>query len=72
MTDLGSLTQSPQDLAGLALEPVDLSQPPGDIFEQILPVLGQALTCDRIFLYLRSPQRNVGRVPFCWRSRDGQ
>jgi len=40
---------------------------PPTVFNQALPLLGEALECDRIFLYLRSPQQNVGRVPFCWR-----
>lgn len=46
---------------------LDLNQPPDAIFEQALPLLGEALQCDRVFLYLRSPSRHVGRVPFCWR-----
>ncbi|TVQ08730.1 MAG: GAF domain-containing protein [Leptolyngbya sp. DLM2.Bin27] len=35
--------------------------------EAALTQLGQQLRCDRIFLYLRSPQTELGRVPFCWR-----
>ncbi|MGB3201592.1 MAG: GAF domain-containing protein [Nodosilinea sp.] len=35
----------------------------------VLAVLGQQLHCDRVFLYMRSPQSKMGRVPFCWRAR---
>lgn len=35
----------------------------------LLATLGQQLQCDRVFLYLRSPQSTLGRVPFCWRAR---
>jgi len=49
---------------------IDLKQPPDTIFKQVLPLLGEALQCDRVFLYLRSPNRHVGRVPFCWRRND--
>ena len=52
------------------LEHIDLSQSPADILEQTLPLLGQQLQCDRVFIYLRSPRRHVGRVPFCWRRHD--
>lgn len=40
---------------------------PAEVFEALLPVLGERLVCDRIFLYLRSPHQRLGRVPFCWR-----
>lgn len=36
------------------------------VLEQSLSWLGQKLDCDRVFLYVRSPYRQVGRVPFCW------
>lgn len=36
----------------------------------LMPYLGKKLGCDRVFLYLRSPQDQVGRVPFCWRKHD--
>ena len=52
------------------LAPVDLSQPAADVLEQTLPLLGQQLQCDRDFVYLRSPRRHVGRVPFCWRRHE--
>jgi GAF domain len=32
----------------------------------LMPALGERLACDRVFLYLRSPQTQRGRVPFCW------
>jgi hypothetical protein len=28
--------------------------------------LGPQLQCDRVFLYVRSPSSQLGRVPFCW------
>lgn len=37
------------------------------IMSQLLATLGQRLRCDRVFLYVRSPHSQVGRVPFCWR-----
>lgn len=37
-----------------------------DSIEQALPWLGEQLNCDRVFLYVRSPQTQLGRVPFCW------
>lgn len=39
--------------------------------EQVLPWLGQQLLCDRVFLYVRSPQHQLGRVPFCWVRQPG-
>jgi GAF domain-containing protein len=50
---------------------INFNQPPSDIFKQILPLVGEQLQCDRVFVYLRSPRHHVGRVPFCWRRRDG-
>jgi GAF domain-containing protein len=37
------------------------------IIAQVLPVLGEQWQCDRVFLYLRSPELQIGKVPFCWR-----
>lgn len=39
---------------------------PEAIFSVLLPVLGDALQCDRCFLYLRHPQTNIGKVVSCW------
>ncbi len=38
--------------------------------DDVLARLGQQLQCDRVFLYLRSPDTQLGRVPFCWRERS--
>ncbi len=38
--------------------------------DDLLATLGQRLQCDRVFLYLRCPDSQLGRVPFCWRSRS--
>ena len=46
------------------------AQNPSEAFGSVLPVLGQRLGCDRIFLYLRHPKLNRGRVPFCWCDRS--
>ena len=35
-------------------------------FCQMLPAIGKQLQCDRVFIYVRSPYHQVGRVPFCW------
>ena len=48
---------------GQLLEQLDLSQPPAAILEQTLPVLGQQLQCDRVFIYLRAPRQHVGECP---------
>jgi GAF domain-containing protein len=40
------------------------------IIEHVLAILGQQLRCDRVFLYLRSPDFQVGRVPVCWRKQQ--
>ncbi|PSN16642.1 GAF domain-containing protein [filamentous cyanobacterium CCT1] len=40
------------------------------VMTEILAVLGQQLQCDRVFLYLRSPDFQVGRVPVCWRKQE--
>lgn len=45
------------------------AQSPSEALGSALPVLGQQLSCDRIFLYLRHPDLNKGRVPFCWCDR---
>lgn len=37
-----------------------------ELFEALLPALGEFLMCDRCFLYLRHPRTRLGRVPFCW------
>ncbi|MBW4459211.1 MAG: GAF domain-containing protein [Nodosilinea sp. WJT8-NPBG4] len=37
--------------------------------DNVLAKLGQQLQCDRVFLYLRSPDTQIGRVPFCWKER---
>ncbi|MFQ4136077.1 GAF domain-containing protein [Nodosilinea sp. PGN35] len=39
------------------------------LMDELLATLGQRLRCDRVFLYLRCPDSQLGRVPFCWRSR---
>lgn len=40
---------------------------PDAVFSAALPALGDALQCDRVFLYLRDPHTRFGKVPYCWR-----
>lgn len=37
------------------------------IFHELLPILGEVLHCDRIFLYLRHPETRRGTTACCWR-----
>lgn len=39
---------------------------PEAVFSALLPALGDALQCDRTFLYLRHPQTQIGKVVRCW------
>ncbi|MBD2112663.1 MULTISPECIES: GAF domain-containing protein [Cyanophyceae] len=39
------------------------------VMDSILTKLGEQLQCDRVFLYLRSPDTQLGRVPFCWKKQ---
>jgi GAF domain-containing protein len=43
---------------------------PDEIFNRILPVVGEVLQCDRCFLYLRNPQTKLGKVGYCWRRNE--
>ncbi|MBD0334046.1 MAG: GAF domain-containing protein [Cyanobacteria bacterium Co-bin13] len=53
------------------LDPICAKNTPEAIFTALMPALGEQLGCDRTFLYLRSPQHRIGRVPFCWRRSEG-
>ena len=41
---------------------------PDAVFAALMPALCEVLQCDRCFLYLRNPQKKIGKVPYCWRS----
>lgn len=43
---------------------------PNAVFAALLPALVEVLQCDRCFLYLRNPQTNRGKVPYCWVRSD--
>lgn len=43
---------------------------PDAVFSALLPALGEALECDRCFLYLRDPLTKIGKVPYCWCRSD--
>ncbi|MDX2240965.1 MAG: GAF domain-containing protein [Leptolyngbyaceae cyanobacterium bins.302] len=36
------------------------------VLSSLLPFLGNALECDRCFIYLRNPDTKMGKVPYCW------
>jgi GAF domain-containing protein len=36
------------------------------VFSALMPALGDILKCDRVFLYLRHPLTQIGKVPYCW------
>lgn len=40
---------------------------PDVIFREILPLIGEALQCDRCFLYLRNPDKKLAQVAYYWR-----
>jgi GAF domain-containing protein len=42
---------------------------PKDFLSSLMTPVGKFLQVDRCFLYLRNPQTQLGRVPFCW-TRD--
>lgn len=63
MNHKGTKTQSfPEKIANLLSDNSEAES----FFEELMPVLGEFLQCDRCFLYLRNPQFSIGRVPFCW------
>ena len=42
------------------------SSTPEQLFEALMPAVGEFLKCDRCFLYLREPKTQMGRVSFYW------
>lgn len=40
--------------------------PAAQRFNAVLETVGELLQCDRCFLYLRHPQKRLGRTAFCW------
>lgn len=42
------------------------NQTPEDIFPLLVRSVGEHLDCDRVFLYLRNPQTQTGKTPYCW------
>ncbi len=49
---------------------LNTSSKPDLLFNALLPELGAYLDCDRCFLYLREPNKGMGKVPFCWVRTD--
>jgi hypothetical protein len=63
--NLGSLFMAMNNQIPLILEKtLTASDRPDDVYNALLPVLGEVLQCDRCFLYLRNPETRMGRVPF--------
>lgn len=51
----------------LLLEKITSAESDADaIFTALMPALCEVLQCDRCFLYLRSPDTTLGKVPYCW------
>jgi GAF domain-containing protein len=51
----------------MLFETVFRNSDPDQVFAELLPLLGEALKCDRCFLYLRNPQTEMGKATHCWR-----
>jgi GAF domain-containing protein len=45
-------------------------QTPEAIFPLLMRAVGEQLNCDRVFLYLRNPHTQIGKVPYCWRRKS--
>lgn len=43
---------------------------PAETLNDIVQTVGLALRADRCFLYVRQPERQRGRIAFCWRKDD--
>lgn len=43
------------------------NQTPEAIFPLLVRSVGEQLNCDRVFLYLRHPETQTGKTPYCWR-----
>lgn len=54
------------DIPALIAKIIESSPTPDVIFSELLPSVGEFLQCDQCFLYLHNPQRNLGKVAFCW------
>lgn len=65
LPDQQLISAASKSVLGLVME----AQSPSEALGSALPILGQQLNCDRIFLYLRHPELKRGRVPFCWCDR---
>ncbi len=46
------------------------SYAPAETLNEIVQTVGLALRADRCFLYVRQPDRQRGRIAFCWRKDD--
>jgi GAF domain-containing protein len=59
-----------QTLLPSQFQPIFQHQDSDRVFAELLPVLGEALKCDRCFLYLRNPQTKMGKATHCWRKNS--
>ncbi len=64
------MTENEAPLDGL-LQIFEQFAEPETLLTALLPALGEAMPCDRCFLYLREPTQNRGTITHCW-SRDGR
>ncbi|MFD2573000.1 GAF domain-containing protein [Spirosoma soli] len=46
------------------------NQSPEATLQQLVRQIGEALTADRCFLYVRQPEHQRGRIAFCWCKDD--
>ncbi|QJW89664.1 GAF domain-containing protein [Spirosoma taeanense] len=43
---------------------------PGKTLDRVVGLVGSTLNADRCFLYIRQPDRQRGRIAFCWRQNE--
>lgn len=61
---------TPQPLSA-AIDALLASHLPADqTLDEVVRVVGQTLNAERCFLYVRQPDRQRGRIAFCWRSDE--
>ena len=59
-------THSSNPLPGAFEKLFNADLPPGQLLEQLLPLVADTLQADRCFLYMRDPGKEKGRIEFCY------
>lgn len=59
-------TSSPAHLPSSFREVLNSGRPAREILENVLSLVTESLEADRCFLYLRNPEKEKGRIEFCW------